>query len=118
MNDDPEHSDDISQLWGADDNGAWEPAPLRRPVPPVEPARHRDAAHNGTANGNGQVDRLEALEQDVRALVQVVERVESLVNERLSRLEQQVEDLAAREQRSGPKGIGRLTDVLRSTKNH
>ena len=113
MNDDPEHSDDISQLWGAEDNGAWEPAPLRRPTEPARPQ-----AQNGNGKAHGQADRLEALEHDVRALVQVVERVESLVNERLSRLEQQVDDLATGDQESGHKGIGRITDALRSTRNH
>ena len=109
MNDDPRHTDDISQLWGAEDNRAWEPAPLRRPVEPARPHAR---------NGNGQTDRLDALERDVRALVQVVERVEALVNERLSRLEQQVADLAASDERRGSKGISRLSGVIRSTKNH
>ena len=94
MSEDPGHTDDISQLWGADDNGAWEPAPLRRPVRPVEPARLHAPRH-GNGTGTGQADRLEALERDVHALVRVVVRVDALVNERLSRLEQQVEELAS-----------------------
>ena len=113
MNDELGHTDDISQLWGPDDKGSWEPAPLRRPVP-VEPGRPRPAPNN---NGTAPADRLEALERDVRALVQVVERVESLVNERLSRLEQQVEDLAGRDDQRGHKGIGRLTGAIRSARN-
>ena len=110
---DPGHTDDISQLWGADNNGAWQPAPLRRPVRPVEPARLHAPRH-----GNGQANRLEALENDVSALVRVVERVEALVNERLSRLEQQVEELATREERRAQKGIGRLSGVIKSTRDH
>ena len=113
MNDDLRHTDDISQLWGAEDNGAWEPAPLRRPVEPARPH-----APNGNGNAHGQADRLDALERDVRALVQVVERVEALVNERLSRLEQQVADLAAPDERRGHKGISRLSGVIKSTRNH
>jgi hypothetical protein len=109
--------DDISQLWGADDNGAWEPAPVRRPASPDEPAQwHPAATPNG--NGNGHVDRLDALERDVRALVQAVGRVESLVNERLSRLEHQVAELAAADERRGQKGIGRLSGVIKSTRSH
>ena len=112
MNEDPGPTDDISQLWGAEDKGAWEPAPLRRPVPPVQ-ARPRE--QNG---GNGYTDRLDALEQDVRDLVRVVERVEALVNERLSRLERQVEELTAKGHGPGHGGIGRLSGVLRSPRNH
>ena len=103
--------DDISQLWGAEDNGAWEPAPVRRPALPAEPA-------HSNGNGNGHVDRLDALERDVQALGQAVGRVESLVNERLSRLEQQVADLAAADERRGQKGIGRLSGVIKSTRSH
>ena len=117
MDDELGHTDDISQLWGDGDNGAWEPAPLRRPSPPPPPpATHGAPDWNGSAE-NGQAGRLDALERDVRALVQVVERVEALVNGRLSRLEQQVEDLAGGEERHAPKGIGRLTGVIKSTRN-
>lgn len=107
--------DDISQLWGAEGDGAWEPAPLRRSAPPGEPA-----GPNGALNGNrnGHADRLDALERDVRALVQAVERVESLIDERLIRLEQQVADLTAADERRGQKGIGRLSGVIRSTRGH
>jgi hypothetical protein len=106
--------DDISQLW-ADDNGAWEPAPLRRPVPPLEPARPSAIPHE---NGNGYAERLDALERKVRALVQAVGRVESLVNERLSHLEQQVAELSTADERRGQKGIGRLSRVIRSPRSH
>ncbi len=110
MNDDPGDADDISQLWAADGIGAWEPAPRRRPVPPA-------AAPDG--NSNAQTGRLDALEQDVRALVQVVERVELVVSERLSRLEQRLADVterAAAEERRGHTGMSRLSGVIKATR--
>ena len=117
MNDDP-RPDDISELWGAQDFGVLEPAPPWRPAAP------RKSAAAQTPNGNGQVDRVSALEHDVRALADMVERLESLVNDRLDRLERQVAETTkgGGGERGGTpyavqKGVSRLSEAIRSTRN-
>ena len=121
MNDDPRHTDDISQLWGAQDYGVLEPAA------PWRPAAEAGPAPDGPQNENGQVDRVATLEGDVRALLDMVERLETVVNERLDRLEQQVAEFVANGRRKADeqaggrhavqKGVSRLSEVLRSTRN-
>ena len=114
MDDDLRHADDISQLWGAEDAVVWEPAPLRRDDPLTSSTPH-------TTNGDGDARRrMDALERELRALVQAVARAEG----RVAELERQVADLTAKldagdpRRRAGHDGTGRLSRVIKATKKH
>jgi hypothetical protein len=78
MGDHAKFSDDISALWGPDDTGGLEPAPLRKVEhdPPSPPPSAGTANGSGNGNGNGSStvggsgsNRLAALEREIRLLV-------------------------------------------------
>jgi hypothetical protein len=104
--------DDISGLWGTELSTGMEPAP-REPKP---------AAHVDEENGQGA--RLVAIEQDIRNLLELIQRVESQVNLRLDRVEEQVIQVtdqldSARPQSdasSRRKGMARIAEVLKPAK--
>ena len=106
--------DDISGLWGTELSAGMEPAPQRDP----ERTAHPD-------EDNGQEARLVAIEQDIRGLRELIQRVESQLDDRLDRVEQRVIQVTDQlgpgrspsAVRPGRKAVARIAEVIKPAKD-
>ena len=104
--------DDISGLWGTELSTGMAPAP-REP---------KSTAHPHEENGQG--GRLVA-EQDIRRLLELIQRVESQFNLRLDRVEEQVTQMSDELHSGRPgsdvssrrKAMARITEMIKPPKS-
>ena len=104
--------DDISGLWGTELSTGMAPA-LREPKPAANP--HEENGHDA---------RLVAIEQEVRGLLELIQRVESQLNLRLDRVEEQVTRMSDQLHSGRPqsdassrrKAMARITEVIKPAK--